>query len=125
VTADGTVVFNATAYWVKKNGAMQGLKESGVLFSKVSQDTLRQLVSEFDKANYFSLKDSYVREGCPDVSTDSPSAYTSIQINGRRKAISHYLGCVFAEANHETYPRELTTLENRIDEIVKTQQWMQ
>lgn len=124
IAADGTLVFHATAYWAR-NSAGGYLKHSGIIHSSISQEKLRQLIAEFEKADYFSLRDSYEDEGCPSVATDSSSAYTSIQINGRRKAISHYHGCIYKDEQWTTYPRQLTELEQRIDEIVDTKQWMQ
>src|SRR5436305_2696176 len=58
ITADGTVVFNGTAYWVKKESIMFG-ERYGITMSKISQEQMLQLISEFEKANYFSLRDSY------------------------------------------------------------------
>jgi hypothetical protein len=125
VAADGTVVFNATAFWVEKDKTSY-LKESGVIMSRVGREQLRQLIFEFEKADYFSLSDSYTsNEDCPgSLATDMPSAYTSIQIGGRRKAISHYLGCMDKGEGLVFYPRELIRLEERIDEIVNTGRWL-
>ncbi len=125
ISADGSVVFNAKAYWVTEN-KVHRQKESGVILSKVSREQLLQLISEFEKASYFSLRDSYKEENeCPGgIATDSPTIYTSFQINGRRKAISHYYGCVGEGSVFSRYPPELVKLEKRIDEIVNTEQWM-
>ena len=78
-------------------------------------------------ANYFSLRDSYVKnDECPGgTATDASSAYMSLRINGRQKAISHYYGCMDANERFKVYPADLVTLEKRIDEIVNTNQWMQ
>lgn len=126
VAADGTVVFNATAYWAGE-GKSSRLKQSGIIMSKVSQEQVSQLISEFERAGYFSLGDSYTsNDDClGGVATDLPSAYTSIQVNGRRKAISHNYGCVDKGGGFVFYPRQLIKLEKRIDEIVNTEQWMQ
>ena len=123
--ADGSVVFNAVAYWVEENNVSR-IKQSGVILSKISREQLLQLVSEFEKANYFSLRDSYKdSEECPGgTSTDMPTAYTSFQINGRKKAISHYYGCVGENGFLSIHPPELVKLEKSIDEIVNTEQWM-
>lgn len=125
VAADGTVVFNATSYWVEEDG-MSRHKQSGVIISRVSQDQVRRLIAEFEKADYFSLRDSYKNdEGCPGgIATDMPTAHTAIRIDGRMKAIWHYHGCVDKGDMFKVYPPKLTELENRIDEIVNTGQWM-
>jgi hypothetical protein len=125
IDSGGSVVFHASSYWVRKEG-VGFRKESGVVLSKISSGQVRQLISEFEKANYFSLRDDYTEKGdCPSGATDMPYAYTSIQINGRRKAVSHYYGCFYKGEGFKVYPRELTELEKRIDEIVNTEQWMQ
>jgi len=124
ITADGTTVFSGF-YLASVNGISQW-KRSGVIKSRISQHQLWQLINEFEKADYFSLQNFYrdSLDGCPSYATDRSSAYTSIQINGRKKSIEHYLGCLYSRHDLATYPPKLTTLENRIDEIVDTQQWM-
>jgi hypothetical protein len=125
ISADGTIIFSGS-YYSTVNGGKQW-KRSGVIRSYITPEQLHQLLTEFEKANYFSLQNSYrdVRDGCPTYATDSPSAYTSIQINGQKKAIEHYLGCLSSSRDFAGYPKELVDLENRIDEIVNTKQWMQ
>ncbi len=71
----------------------------------IGKNKVRELISAFDKAQFFSLRDNY--EGGP---TDAPSAITSITIDGRTKTISHYGASPDA-------PKELTELENKIDAI--------
>lgn len=125
ISADGTVVFSGS--YSRKTGDTFEWKRSDVIKSHISQEQVGQLIAEFEKANYFSLQDSYkdARDGCPTYGTDMSSAYTSIQINGKKKNIEHYLGCFYADHELTTYPKELTNLEKRIDEIVNTKQWMQ
>jgi hypothetical protein len=125
ITSDGTVIFGGF-YFVKDNNN-GGWKRSDVIKSHITQEQVRQLITEFEKTNYFSLQDSYgiAKDGCPSVRTDNPSAFTSIRLNGRKKSIYHYLGCRYSDDHdNSSYPKELTTLENRIDEIVNTKQWM-
>jgi hypothetical protein len=115
ITADGTVTFEGYKY-VKASGTIQG---------KITVEQVQQLISEVQKANFFALKNSYVRkeDGCPEVWTDNPSAITEIKINGKKKSITHYHGC---EENHGTsiYPKALTELEDKIDEVAGTTQWI-
>jgi hypothetical protein len=96
ISADGTVIFSGF-YAVTIDGVSRW-KRSGVIRSRISQEQQHQLIAEFEKANYFSLQDSYrdARDGCPTYATDSSSAYTSIQINGRKKSVEHYLGCLYS-----------------------------
>lgn len=116
VSAKGEVVFIGRRF-VKKVGKVR---------SRITRDQLRQLISEFEKIDYFSLKDDYggaatssPGEDCPGWWTDNPSAYTSITINGKTKRVAHYHGCQGTDA-----VEKLTALENRIDEIVNTKQWV-
>lgn len=120
ISADGVLVFEGKNF-VKKTGKVE---------SKITQQQLRQLISAFDKAKYFSLRDKYdgTEDGCPSYWTDSPSAITSININGKSKKISHYYGCrenpPDASFGH-VYPRALFELEKRIDEIAGTKRWIE
>jgi hypothetical protein len=125
VSAGGSVVFNSPSYWVEADGTRL-VKRSGVVKGRVSREQVRELIAEFEKANFFSLQDYYrdARDGCPEVATDMPRAFTSIQISGRKKSVEHYHGCLYAGRDLISYPKELTSLEDRIDEIVNTKQWM-
>ena len=108
IIADGSVVFEGRRF----------VKQEGVTISSVSPERLKQLMAEFDRVNFFSLEDDYseIRLSCP---TDQPSAITSIRINGKSKTINHYLGCLEPKV-----PKGLTELENKIDEVVNTAQWL-
>jgi Domain of unknown function (DUF6438) len=112
ITADGSVVFEGRRF-VKQEGA--------TIKSAVSQERLKQLIAEFDRVKFFSLKDDYWmdRSVCDEVYSDQESVYTSIRINGKSKMIRHYHGCRGPKA-----PKKLTELENKIDEIVNTAQWL-
>lgn len=119
-TADGTVIFEGKDY----------VKSKGRVESKISQEQLRELITEIERAGYFSLKDRYsLREdGCQSTWTDNPWAKTTIRINGRTKTIDHYYGCRDQPSDQtmgKVFPRELYELENKIDEIVGTKQWIQ
>jgi len=116
ISADGAVVFTGEDY----------VREKGTVHSNISKEQLKQLISEFTKSQYFSLRDSYISEedGCPESWTDSPTVTTSIRINGQYKSIVHYLGC--QENNGESvFPKELKDLEDTIDEIIGTRKWIQ
>jgi hypothetical protein len=108
IIADGSVVFEGRRF----------VKQEGVTISSVSPERLKQLMAEFDRVNFFSLEDDYseIRLSCP---TDQPSAITSIRIKGKSKTVNHYLGCLEPKV-----PKGLTELENKIDEIVNTAQWL-
>lgn len=120
ISADGKVVFEGVEY----------VKTKGRVESGLTQEQLRQLISEFEKANYFSLGARYVaaEDGCPTYWTDNPSAFTSIRINGKSKSIAHYYGCQEKETKRgqgSPFPRELTELERKIDVIAGTKRWVE
>ena len=48
ISADGAVVFTGEEY----------VREKGTVHSKISKDQVKQLISEFTKTQYFSLRDS-------------------------------------------------------------------
>lgn len=79
--------------------------------ASIGLDQIQELVSAFEAANFFSLQDNYTAY---DV-TDSPSAITSITINGRTKTVTHYYG-------DKSAPQELFDLEAKIDEITNSKQ---
>jgi hypothetical protein len=79
----------------------------------ISQDKIEQLVQEFKKTDYFSLNDDYTTL----TITDAPSVITSITLDEKTKTIEHYHGDFSA-------PEKLTELEDSIDEIVNSEQWI-
>lgn len=115
ITADGTVVFER----------FKDFKIAATVKSKISCEKLAQLISEFEKIDYFSLKDRYksIEDGCPELWTDRAYVVTSIRINEKSKSINHYHGCM-EDGFKSPYPRALAELEMKIDEIVGTKQWL-
>ncbi len=112
ITADGAAVFEGR-HAVKQDGA--------TIKSVISQEKLKQLIAEFDRVKFFSFEDDYTGDSrvCDEVVTDCPSAITSIRIIGKSKTVKHYHGCLGPKV-----PKELAELENKIDEIVNTAQWL-
>ncbi len=119
ISADGVVVFEGKRY----------VKTTGLARGQISQESLRQLISEFEKIDYFSLSDNYgevtvidksSKVHCPESSTDRPSATTSIRVNGRSKSVYHYYGC---EGTGKL--TELKALESKIDEVADSQRWVE
>jgi outer membrane protein assembly factor BamB len=76
---------------------------------QVSEEKVRDLVAEFERIDYFSLKDDYNGYDMSDAS----SATTSITTGTKRKSIFHYHG-------DRSAPGELAQLENMIDEAVSS-----
>jgi hypothetical protein len=118
VRADGTVTFRGNKH----------TRVIGIAEGKISEDKVRELISAFEGMDYFKLNEAYEREkdGCPMFITDRPYAYTSIQINGRKKTVTHYYGCVADNDSHfVVFPQALFELEKKIDEVVNTKQWIE
>ncbi len=110
---------------IKANGSvefegMHYVKKKGIVRATISQEGLKRLVAEFEKAKFFTLKDRYLSEedGCASVVTDQPYVTTSITIAGKTKSIKHYTGC-----GGLPVLERLTALEDKIDEVVNASQW--
>jgi hypothetical protein len=103
ISDNGTFIFEGKEY----------VKTTGIKQTTVSKSVVDQIVSEFNKINYFSLNDSYITM----TITDQANVITSITLNGKTKTIKHYLGDLNA-------PKQLTDLENKIDQIVNSDQWI-
>lgn len=103
IQGDGTVVYDGKEF----------VKTKGTSETSITQEKIEQLISEFEKVDYFSLNDSYTER----TITDAQSVITSITIDGKPKTIEHYHGDFSA-------PKQLTELEDRIDEIVNSEQWI-
>lgn len=104
-----TVYGNGTVVYEGKSG----VRIEGRRTIAISEEKVRQLLSEFSKIDYFSLNDSYEDF----MATDMPSAFTSLTVDGKTKTVRHYHGDFNA-------PKELTELEDKIDEIVNSNQWV-
>ena len=107
----------------------KNVKTKGLAMGRISQQDLRRLIEEFDKINYFSLRDRYEKpeDGCEMVVEDAGSAYVWYRLGDRRKSVHHHLGCSKVPSKHsgfETIPRELYNLEYLIDAVVNSNQWV-
>ena len=103
IKADGKVNFFGQDH-TKVKGQAEGA---------ISEEKIKQLIEEFKKVKFFDLEDNYLTGNCD---TDSATVHTTLFINGKTKRIEHNLGC--------KEPKELTKLENKIDEIVGTSKWI-
>jgi len=117
IQSNGTINFEGREY----------TKIKGKITDKITAEQLKQLVLEFEKADFFSLDEKYPNEkkNCPSVATDMPSAIVSIKIDGKQKTIKHYLGCLKSGEPLELFPSALVILEDKIDEIVNTKRWIE
>jgi hypothetical protein len=72
---------------------------------RISKEALAGLVADFRDANYFSVKDEYVS-----MTTDLPTFTTSIEFDGRRRAVKDYDGY------RAGIPEAAARLESKIDQ---------
>ncbi|MDQ4122238.1 MAG: hypothetical protein M3209_12430 [Acidobacteriota bacterium] len=122
ISADGTVE-------LEPKGFSGEFKEKVIIHkvikSKISKEQLRQLISEFEKIDFYSLNSTFEspdknsQSDCPELWFDSATTVTSITIKGKTKQVEHYHGCQGSEAM-----KKLTNLENKIDETVNIKQWV-
>lgn len=103
IYADGTVVYNGERF----------VEVEGEQTSSIPPETVEKLVTIFEEAGYFDWEDEYVEQ----TVTDLPYVVTSVTRDGETKQITRYTGDTNA-------PIELPYLENWIDEIVNSQQWV-
>ena len=103
IYGNGKVVYNGK-YFVKVQGKQT---------TKITQEKIQELLLEFEKINYFSLKDKYDDS----MVTCQPSVTTSISVNGKHKSI-------YRDEGDSSVPRILIRLEKKIDKIVNSKQWI-
>lgn len=108
---DGKVLFDGKEF----------VKRPGMDTSQITKSQLEELIRQFEKIDYFKLDENYTDDpkNCPQQSTDNPSAITSLNWQGKRKIIRHYYGCSGSKV-----AEQLTDLEDKIDEVVNTNQWI-
>ena len=99
IYGNGTIIYMGKEY----------VNVTGERVYNISQEEVQLLVNEFIEINYFALEDRY-----SSLITDAPSTTTSIIINGKRKSIYRYIGG----------PKELKDLENKIDKVVDSKQFI-
>ena len=113
IDANGKVIFEGN----------DNVKVKGRSETKISSEKVQLLIGSFEKAKFFSLRDSYSHpeDGCRISDGDTSSAMISITMNGKTKSIDHYLGCFQKKG---TSVRALIELEGLIDEVTNTAQWI-
>ena len=114
ISAEGKVVFEGNA-----NVKVKGRSET-----TISPEKVQLLIESFQKAKFFSLRNRYSlpEDGCRVYDGDASSATISIVLNGKSKSIDHYLGC---RQEKGTSVRTVIKLENLIDDLTNTAQWIE
>lgn len=110
IYGNGDVIYEGSDFEAR---GIKTVKISGIRTTTISKEKVRELVSEFDKINYLALADSYEKYSI----TDAQTVITSITNEGKTKTIKHYHG-------DRSAPEELTAIENKIDDMVNSDQWV-
>ena len=97
IHADGEVVYRGKEF----------VKEIGERRFKISQKQIQEIIQEFQRIDYFSLKDKYDADENGMSVTDLPTTITSICLDGKTKKIVNYYGA----------PKKLEQLEDKIDSL--------
>jgi hypothetical protein len=85
---------------------------TGTVKSTLSQVQVRQLVYEFERADFFNLADDY-----PMSVSDNPGVVLSLTEQGKSKQVTH-------DRSSRSAPRKLYLLEQKFDAIVNSAQWV-
>jgi hypothetical protein len=100
--SDGTVLYEGKA----------NVSKAGRWRATISHNDMTQIMSAFERLNFFSLDNSYAGG-----LSQNPVAITSWRQNDRVKTVTHDEGSPFS-------PAQLTTLEDRIDAAVQSVDWV-
>ena len=94
------------------------VRRMGTASKRIAPAQVSALVSELERAGYFSFAPRYTpaEPACGRYATDSPTAITSVHSGGRTHRIEHDYGCGSA-------PGALVVLERRIDEALGSSEW--
>jgi hypothetical protein len=103
IRGDGTVVYTGTGY-VATRGRQEG---------HISTAQVQELLAFFNKVAYTALQPEYTMYEI----TDLPYATTSLTVDGQTHRVNHYHG-------DRSAPEKLRLLEDRIDAVVNSAQWI-
>jgi hypothetical protein len=108
VSSEGVVSYQGLA----------GVRHLGAASKRIESEQVLALVSEFERAGYFSFAPRYIaaEPACGRYATDSPTAVTSVTNGSRTHRVEHDYGCSSA-------PGGLVVLERRIDEALGSAEW--
>ena len=85
----------------------------GRRLARVSHEVVQQLFSQFQRADFFSLREKYTSPV-----TDNPTCVVSISFDGTTKSVVDYVG------SEVGMPQSVTDLEQAIDRAAGTKKWI-
>jgi hypothetical protein len=103
IRGDGSVTFNGRDF----------VRMKGVQQETISKQAVADLLDEFRRADYFSLKDRYETSV-----TDIATYTTSIAFDGHKKQVVDYMGL------RSGMPEAVVMVERSIDEAANSDQWV-
>ena len=107
IEANGTVTYEGIMY----------VRVEGIRRAWLNSSKMQELISAIESARFFEMEDRYYVG-----MTDLPSITLTITLDGRSKSVWHYGLICMDELGYA--PMELCDLENLIDEITSSSQWV-
>jgi hypothetical protein len=107
---DGTIIYRGFNF----------VNVTGERKSHIDPAIVTELVAEFYRKGFFNLSDRYEmgEKTCLSATTSQPYVSVSIMVNSTSKTVSDYMGC-------STVPSQLRYLEDRIDNVTNSSQWIE
>lgn len=103
IREDGSVHFSGDKY----------VHDPGEHDAHIDPAAVRELVRQFEKANFFAAGDRYVAEV-----TDNPTYTLTLTVAGKTKTVTDYVG------EQVGMPLVITDLENAVDDAAGTKLWI-
>ena len=96
------------------------VRQLGTATAQIPKQRVDALLVELERAGYFGFANRYAlsEPACGRYVTDLPGAISSATLGGRTKRIEHDHGCGSA-------PEALAVLEQRIDEVLGADRWVE
>lgn len=124
VKMERTVCFGTCPSYIlsiQKNGKVtfngkEFVEHKGVATGEITKDKLDQLIQEIHESHFMEMPSN---PECESRYTDMPSVFLTIELNGERNTVNHYHGCKGFQ-----FEQDLYELEEAIDSLANTQQWI-
>lgn len=91
----------------------QGVLMPGMHEDRIPPQSVLELLAQFQHAGFWRLKDRYVA-----MATDNPRQIITLEVDGRRKQVTDYLGTEVG------MPHSVRDLEEAVDRVAGTARWV-
>jgi hypothetical protein len=111
---------------IKANGDVTFIgantRVKGETASKISQEKIKLIIAEFERANFFKVDNNYTYTGsnCGSFMDDFPSEIITIKFLNLSKKVIHNFGCISSKEEL----KGITEVGKRIDEITESAKWI-